>query len=99
MMREGKEPSEREMTEKLMGMQQIIIDMSRGFTFVQQLPSESEWHYAGKDVRLGDADKAIFWYRPKASPACRVVYADLTVKEVEPDNLPSLQQETVIDEE
>ena len=41
-----------------------------------------------KDVKLGDADKAIFWYRPKGAEKYRVIYGDLSVKDVAPENLP-----------
>ena len=56
--------------------------------FKQKLPSESDWHYAGKGVKLGDADTAIFWYRPEGSETYRVIYGDLSVKDVAPENLP-----------
>lgn len=46
------------------------------------------WHYAGKGVKLGDGRKAIFWYRPKGSQTYRVVYGDLSVKDIAPENLP-----------
>jgi outer membrane lipoprotein-sorting protein len=88
MMEQGQKPSEEEMMEKVMGMQQTIMKMSRGGTFVQQLPADSDWHYVGKDAKFGDADTAIFWYRPEDSETYRVIYGDLTVKDVMPENLP-----------
>jgi len=81
---EGREPSEESMLE----LQKTIMKMSRGGMFVQALGSESDWHYAGKDVKFGDADTAIFWYRPEGSETYRVVYGDLSVKDVAPENLP-----------
>lgn len=45
-------------------------------------------HYAGAGVKLGDAQKVIFWYRPKGSETYRVIYGDLSVKDVAPENLP-----------
>jgi hypothetical protein len=58
--------------------------------FIQlfELKGEGKWHYAGEGVKLGDAGKAIFWYRPKGSDTYRVIYADLSVKDVVPENLP-----------
>ncbi len=44
-------------------------------------------HYAGKGVKLGTADRPIFWYKPKGSKNYRVIYADLSVKEVSPEEL------------
>jgi DNA-directed RNA polymerase specialized sigma24 family protein len=62
--------------------------IKRAFTFAKGLPPESDWHYAGKDATFGDAETAIFWYRPQGSETYRVIYADLSVKDVAPGNLP-----------
>jgi hypothetical protein len=45
------------------------------------LPTESESHYAGAGAKVGDPERAIFWYRPTGSPTYRVIYADFKVKE------------------
>jgi hypothetical protein len=42
----------------------------------------------GEGVKLGDANKAIFWYRPEGATNYRVVYGDLSVKDMAPENLP-----------
>ncbi len=44
--------------------------------------------YAGNGVKLGEADKAIFWYRPEGAETYRVIYGDLSVKDVAAENLP-----------
>jgi hypothetical protein len=80
----GIEPSVEDMTK----MQQTIIDMTHGFPFAETLPAESDWKYVGKDVKFGDANKPIFWYRPKGSETYRVIYSDLSVKDVASENLP-----------
>jgi len=68
---------------------QLGMAMGRGFVFFQQLePNGATWHYAGSGVKLGDKDKAIFWYRPKGSQTYRVIYGDLTVRDVAAENLP-----------
>jgi outer membrane lipoprotein-sorting protein len=64
------------------------ITLPRGMFFLQLLETEDKYHYAGKGVKLGDADTAIFWYRPEGSEAYRVIYGDLSVKEVSEENLP-----------
>ncbi len=84
MKEKGIEPSFENITQ----MQQTIVDMTHGFPFVEALHADSDWHYLGKDVKFGDADKAMFWYRPKDSPTYRVIYGDLSVKDVAPENLP-----------
>ena len=47
-----------------------------------------EWSYVGKGVRLGEEDKPVFWYRPKKSKTYHVIYGDLSVKDVRPEDLP-----------
>jgi len=65
------------------------MTFGRGMIFFQQLaPYGIDWHYAGKGVKLGDANTPIFWYRPKDSKTYRVIYGDLTVKDVKPEDLP-----------
>ena len=80
----GQEPSEKDVME----LQKIIQKINRGGMFVQALPAVSDWHYAGKGVKLGDANTAIFWYCPQGSKNYRVIYGDLSIKEVAPENLP-----------
>jgi len=68
---------------------QLGITMGRGFVFFQQLgPNGVDWHYAGSGVKLGETNKAVFWYRPKDSAPYRVIYGDLSVKDVAPNDLP-----------
>jgi len=67
---------------------QLGMKFIRGMLFLQIYETGGEWHYAGKGVKLGDADKAIFWYRPKDSETWRLVYGDLSVKDVAPEDLP-----------
>ena len=52
------------------------------------LVARDTWHYAGAGVRLGDKDAAVCWYAPKDSETYRVVYGDLSVKDVAPEDLP-----------
>lgn len=60
----------------------------RGFVFVRALRASSNWSYAGEGVKLGEADKAVFWYRPEGSQAYRVIYGDLSIKEMAEKGLP-----------
>ena len=69
------------------------MQLGRGITFFQFLRHQNEYHYAGKGVKLGDAEKAIFWYQPENSQNWRVIYGDLNVKDVAPENLPKLDDE------
>ncbi|HEY2157439.1 MAG TPA: DUF2092 domain-containing protein [Isosphaeraceae bacterium] len=44
--------------------------------------------YKADGVKLGDADKIIFWYKPEGADKYRVVYGDLHVADVTADQLP-----------
>jgi hypothetical protein len=61
--------------------------MFRGLTFVSALPAGG-WRYAGQNVPFGDPAVPIFWYQPQGSATWRVIYGDLHVADVTPDNLP-----------
>ncbi len=61
------------------------MTLAQGMLFIMGLKDQ---HYAGNGVKLGDADKAIFWYQPEGSETYRVIYGDLSVKDVAPENLP-----------
>jgi outer membrane lipoprotein-sorting protein len=80
----GQEPSE----EDVMGLQKIIQKINRGGMFVQSLPAESNWCYVGADVKFGDSEKAVFWYKPEGSETFRVIYGDLHIENIAQDELP-----------
>jgi outer membrane lipoprotein-sorting protein len=46
------------------------------------------FRYIAKDVKLGSADRIVCWYKLKATGTWRAVFADLTVKDVAPKDLP-----------
>ncbi len=64
------------------------MKMGRGMMFVMKLPAESNWRYAGENVKHGDTETPIFWYQPLGSETYRVIYGDLSVKDVAPEDLP-----------
>ncbi len=67
---------------------ETLTKVNRGIMFAYTLLEDADWHYTGEDVEFGDTETAIFWYRPKGSETYRVIYGDLNVKDVAPDNLP-----------
>ncbi|MFB0554957.1 MAG: hypothetical protein ACETWQ_16750 [Phycisphaerae bacterium] len=67
---------------------ELGMKLSRHLLFIRFFKGEGQWHYAGNGVKLGDADTAIFWYRPEGSETYRVIYGDLRVEDVSPENLP-----------
>jgi len=64
------------------------LKMARGFIFFKLLKAENDWHYVSKNVKLGDSESPVCWYRPEGSETYRVIYGDLSVKDVAPANLP-----------
>jgi hypothetical protein len=66
----------------------MMMTYVRGMLFLQKLERQSAFQYAGNGVKLGEADKAIFWYQPEGSESWRVVNGDLSVRDVAPEDLP-----------
>ena len=61
---------------------------AKGMIFLQEFEFGGKWGYAGKGVKLGDADKIILWYQPQGSNTYRAIYGDLKVAEVAEEDLP-----------
>ena len=61
---------------------------AKGMIFLQEFEFGGKWGYAGKGVKLGDADKIILWYQPQGSNTYRAIYGDLRVAEVAEEDLP-----------
>lgn len=61
----------------------------RALRFVQQQKAAgNDWHYNGRGVKLGAEGVPICWWRPQGLERYRVVYGDLSVREVSPNDLP-----------
>jgi len=56
--------------------------------FITWQIDEGSWKYLGKGVKLGDKSQIVCWYRPKGSRTYRVVYGDLSIRDVAPEDLP-----------
>jgi hypothetical protein len=59
--------------------------------FLSQHGAWSSFRYLGKGVKLGDKDAIVCWYKLKDAKnpnTYRVVYGDLSVKDVAPEDLP-----------
>ena len=67
---------------------EIATKWGQGLVFIRFFKGQGQWHYAGQGVKLGDGNKPIFWYQPQGSQTYRVIYGDLSVKDVAPENLP-----------
>ena len=67
---------------------QVGLRFGRATVFFQMTQHTTPGTYAGKGVKLGDAKTPIFWYQPKGSSTCRVIYADLHIEDTAPADLP-----------
>jgi outer membrane lipoprotein-sorting protein len=67
---------------------ELAMKLQPGYIFVQLLKAENDWNYVGKGVKLGDAESPVCWYRPTDSETYRVIYGDLSIKDVASEDLP-----------
>ena len=57
--------------------------------FIEDHTVKGSFRYLGKGVRLGDKDRIVCWYKLKdANGTYRVVYGDLSIKDLAPEDLP-----------
>jgi outer membrane lipoprotein-sorting protein len=70
--------------------QEHIQKYMQGVMFYATLQPENDSHYAGKDVKLGTPDRPIFWYKPIGIDKYRVIYADLSIKDMALEDLKKL---------
>jgi outer membrane lipoprotein-sorting protein len=68
---------------------EIEKNMTDGFRFVQVIGMrKEEWRYVGAGVKLGDSSKPVCWWTAAGGKGYRVVYGDLSVRDVSPEDLP-----------
>jgi len=64
------------------------------FAVLNQLAPEHDWHYAGKDVKLNAPNRPIFWWKPTMmTNDYEVIYADLSVKDIAPEDVPRVPED------
>ena len=90
-----KEPDTEGMAEeeKLQVNMKKSMILERFLQFIMKLKPENDIHYTGKGIKRGAADAPVFWYKPDGSETYRVVYADLDVRDVAPEDLPPVPVE------
>lgn len=71
--------------------QRVAQILGKGFMFLGQHRNAV---YAGKGVKLNAPDTPVYWYQPKGAKTYKVLYADLTVRDVEPEALPGTRPTT-----
>jgi hypothetical protein len=67
---------------------QLGMRLWRGYTFFHVVAHDGAYRYAGRGAKLGEAERPVFWYQPQGSPTWRVIYADLSARDVAPEDLP-----------
>ena len=65
-----------------------------GITFYMGLKPENDPHYVGSGVKLDTPACPILWYKPTGADKYRVIYADLSVKDMAPDDVKKLPEAT-----
>jgi hypothetical protein len=53
-----------------------------GSLFSQKLKTVDNWNYAGGDVKLGQADEPLCWWKGKDPAIYQVIYGDLSIRDV-----------------
>jgi hypothetical protein len=65
---------------------------AQGAVFLQAISLTSDWHYTGKGVKLGEADKIVAWWAPKEADdqprMATVLYGDLHTETKPVESLP-----------
>ena len=70
------------------GQKAILTVCMEGAGFAEkQRTAGNDWNYRGGGIKIGDKQSPICWWRPKGSAAYRVVYGDLSIREIEPGQL------------
>lgn len=59
-----------------------------GMLFAQQLKAVDNWHYFGQNVKAGEAHKPLCWWKLEHRDIYRVIYGDLTIRDVPPAEVP-----------
>lgn len=76
---------------KLSSQEQILKQTQKltlGLMFTMRMTKENDWHYEGKGAKLGEANRPVCWWKPAGSQTYRIVYADLSIRDVSPSELP-----------
>lgn len=63
-----------------------FLSLTRFMMATQNL--KGGYSYKSEGVKLGDADKILFWYRPEGATLYRAIYGDLHASDVTEDKLP-----------
>lgn len=68
---------------KLIGRVQTVVQVQ-----MLLLEAKGKFGYRPVGVKLGDADKLLFWYKPKGADSYRALFGDLHAADIAADRLP-----------
>jgi len=86
--KEDRTPIEQRLLDTQMRYMMANINEMPVAYFLRERAVKDSFTYLGKGVKLGDQDRIVCWYRLKGTATYRVVYGDLSVKDVAPTDLP-----------
>jgi hypothetical protein len=69
---------------------ELAMKLPAAMASLHAIKRHGDWHYAGKDVKLGTPNRPIFWN--KIGHNYHVIYADLSVKEVPLQDVPKVPE-------
>jgi hypothetical protein len=72
-----------------------VLEIGRGLIFAGDPEAGSDWHYAGRGVSLNAPNRPILWYLPAGKANYRVIYADLSIKELPRESLPAISSTSI----
>ncbi len=71
---------------------ETALRWGQGLVFIRLFKGQGQWHYAGKGVKLGDSNTPIFWYQPQESKTWRVIYGDLSIEDVNAEEITEIEK-------
>ena len=86
------EQTQKQMQEQMQKQMPLMQKRMRGITFYAMLKPENDPHYVGGGVKLGTPNRPILWYKPSGGSKYRVIYADLSVKDMTPEDVKTLPE-------
>jgi hypothetical protein len=86
--KEDRTPAEQRLLDTVDHYKMASLNMMPTSHFVEDHAVKDSFRYLGKGVRLGDKNHIVCWYKLKDSGTYRVVYGDLSVKDVASEELP-----------
>ena len=81
-------PAEQKLLDTVGHYKMASLNMMPTGHFIEDCTVKGSFRYLGNGVKLGDKDRIVCWYKLKGAATYRVVYGDLSIKDVAPDDLP-----------